>query len=134
MALSHELRSATRHEVGTKLAPFVAIIEAWLRPPLGTTPRILDAIRRLDTREESLAEVCRRIGDAAWELDAPRPSYVHLRRLLLEKRAREDAARERRRALMKLASDIERDLRRGRVVNAYEVAERVAEVKERWPV
>lgn len=97
-------------------------------------PRILDAVRRLDTREEPLAEVCRRIGDAAWELGLTRPSYVHLRRLLLEKRLREEAARERRRAFLKLVSDIERDLRRGRVVNAYEVAERVAEVKEKWPV
>ncbi|HEX6700974.1 MAG TPA: hypothetical protein VF101_09615 [Gaiellaceae bacterium] len=96
--------------------------------------RIVDAVRRLDTREEALAEVCRRIGEAAWELELTRPSYVHLRRLLLEKRRREDAARERRRALLKLASDIERDLRRGRVVNAYEVAERVAEVREKWPV
>src|SRR5947207_13092128 len=74
-------------------------------------PRILAAVRRLDTRAESLAEVCRRIGEAAWELELPRPSYVHLRRLLVEKRRRDDAARERRRAFLKLASDIERDLR-----------------------
>lgn len=97
-------------------------------------PRVLEALRRLDTREAPLAEVCRRVGEAAWELGLPRPSYVHVRRHLLEKRRRDDAARERRRALLKLASDIDRDLRRGRVVNAYEVAERVAEMKEKWPV
>jgi hypothetical protein len=97
-------------------------------------PRILDAVRRLDTRDEPLAEVCRRVGQTAWDLYLTRPSYVHLRRHLIEKRRREDAARARRRALLKIASDLERDLRRGRVVNAYEIAERVAEVKERWPV
>jgi hypothetical protein len=95
--------------------------------------RLLDALRALDDRTEPLAAVCRRVGELAWRLGLTRPSYVHLRRLLVEERRRQDAARKRRRELLQVALDIERDLRRGFRVDAYEIADRVAAINEEWP-
>ena len=54
-------------------------------------PRIVDAVRRLDDERVSMAETCRRVGDAAVALGLPRPSTVHLRRLV---RAERERARE----------------------------------------
>ena len=55
-----------------------------------------------------------------------------MRRLLLVERRRREIARKRREALLRIALDIERDLRRGFVVNAYDVAERVAQMRDEW--
>ena len=57
-------------------------------------PRVVAAIRRLDDRRVSIAEVCRRLGDLADGLGVPRPSYVHLRRLVVAEREREDDGAE----------------------------------------
>jgi hypothetical protein len=53
--------------------------------------RIVDAVRRLDDERVSMAETCRRVGDVAVTLGLPRPSIVHLRRLV---RAERERARE----------------------------------------
>jgi hypothetical protein len=95
-------------------------------------PRLLDALRVLDDRTEPQAAVCRRVGEVAWRLGLTRPSYVHLRRLLVEERRRQDAARKRRRELLQVALDVERDLRRGFRVDAYEIADRVAAINDDW--
>lgn len=82
------------------------------------SPRLLAAVQELDDRTVPLAETCRRVGSAAERLGLPRPSYVHLRRIILEHRRRQDELRE-------IAGDVFRDAMRGYVVDAYEVAERV---------
>ena len=57
-------------------------------------PRLLRAIRRLDDESLSIAEVCRRVGAAAETMGVPRPSYVHVRRIVLSERARAAELRE----------------------------------------
>lgn len=47
-------------------------------------------MRRLDDRHVPIAETCRRVGVVADALGVPRPSYVHLRRLLVAERERAD--------------------------------------------
>jgi hypothetical protein len=83
--------------------------------------RILDAIRVLDDRRVPIAETCRRIGRRAEELGLPRPSYVHLRRLIHAERERRDAVRE-------LIEEIVHDIVCHRVVDAYEVADRIRDL------
>jgi len=68
--------------------------------------RVLAAIRRLDDERQPVAETCRRVGDAAQALGMPRPSYVHLRRLVR-------AQREIRRARREIVSDLVSDAARG---------------------
>jgi hypothetical protein len=89
--------------------------------------RILDAVRALDDRSESMAEISRRVGAAAAQLGLPKPSYVHLRRLIVAHREEEDAERARREEIQHIVSDVYLDLNRGRVVNAYDVADRIRE-------
>ena len=95
-------------------------------------PRILDALNALDDRNVPIAAVCRRVGEVAWRLGLTRPSYVHLRRLLVEERRCQDAARQRRRELLQIALEVENNLRRGFRVDAYEVADRVAAINDEW--
>jgi hypothetical protein len=90
-------------------------------------PRILDAIRALDDRSESMAEISRRVGATAAQLGLPKPSYVHLRRLIVAHREEEDAERARRDEIRHILSDAYLDLNRGRVVNAYDIADRIRE-------
>jgi hypothetical protein len=91
--------------------------------------RILDAVRELDDRAESMAEVCRRVAASATAQGLTRPSYVHVRRLIRAERDRQDEQRERREALKEIAGDVAFDLVAGRMVNAYAVADRVASAK-----
>lgn len=89
--------------------------------------RIFDAVRALDDRGESMAEISRRVGVAAAELGLPKPSYGHLRRLIVAHREEEDAQRARREEILRILGDVYMDLYRSRMVNAYEVAERIRE-------
>ena len=89
--------------------------------------RIFDAVRALDDRGESMAEISRRVGLAAAELGLPKPSYVHLRRLIVAHREEEDAERARREEILRILGDVYMDLYRGRLVDAYEVADRIRE-------
>jgi AraC-like DNA-binding protein len=91
--------------------------------------RLLEALRALDDRDEPIAEISRRAGSFAERLGVPRPSYVHVRRLVQAQRLREDEERERRAAIRRIALDVAEDLIVGRRVNAYEVADRVADVR-----
>jgi len=86
---------------------------------------VIAAIRELDDGRESIAEVCRRVGAVAATLALPRPSYVHVRRLVRRNRAHADARRTRRTALRGIAADVATDLAVGRFVHAYELAARV---------
>jgi hypothetical protein len=82
------------------------------------SPRLLAAVRQLDDRTVPLAETCRRVGAAAERLGLPRPSYVHLRRVILEERRRRDELRA-------IAGDVARDTARGLVIDPIAVAERI---------
>jgi hypothetical protein len=82
------------------------------------SPRLLAAVRELDDRTVPLAETCRRVGAVAERLGLPRPSYVHLRRIILEERERRDELRA-------IASDAFRDAARGVVGDPIEVIERL---------
>jgi 23S rRNA maturation-related 3'-5' exoribonuclease YhaM len=89
--------------------------------------RILDAVRALDDRTESIAEISRRVGVAAAQLGLPKPSYVHLRRYIVAHREAEEAERARREEIRKILWDAYYDFMQSRVVDAYEVAERIRE-------
>lgn len=85
-------------------------------------PKIYDLIRALDDREQPIAETCRRIGAAASELRLPRPSYVHLRRLVHLERDHQDAIRE-------VIDDVVYRAVAGLRINAYEVADQVGRIR-----
>jgi len=89
--------------------------------------RIIMAALELDDRDEPIAEICRRVAAHAQEHGITRPSYVHLRRLIRAERERRDEELARRRELMRIAADVYEDTIRARVVDAFEVAERVRE-------
>jgi hypothetical protein len=89
--------------------------------------RILEAVRALDDRTESMAEVSRRVGVAAAQLGLPKPSYVHVRRYIVAHRAEEDAERARRDEIRQILYDAYDDFMRSRVVDAYDIAERIRE-------
>lgn len=90
-------------------------------------PQILLAVRTLDDRAESIAEISRRVGAAAAALGLPKPSYVHLRRLIVAHREEQDAERRRREEIRQIWADVYVDLNRGRRVDAYDVADRIRE-------
>jgi hypothetical protein len=89
--------------------------------------RILEAVRALDDRAESMAEISRRVGVAAAQLGLPKPSYVHVRRYIVAHREAEDAERARRDEIRQILWDAYYDFMRSRVVDAYEVADRIRE-------
>jgi predicted transcriptional regulator len=84
--------------------------------------RILDAVRALDDRTRPIAETCRRVGDVAGRLNLPRPSYVHLRRMIQTERARRDAIRA-------VVDDVVDRTVAGRFVDPYEVADRLRDAR-----
>jgi len=96
----------------------------WIAPRYD--PRIVSAVRTLDDRTQPMAEIARRVGAAAAELGLPKPSYVHLRRLILAHREEEEAARRRAEEIRQIAADVYFDLNRGRRVDAY-VEDRIRE-------
>jgi hypothetical protein len=87
--------------------------------------RILEAIRLLDDRTESMAEISRRVGVTAARFGLPKPSYVHVRRFILAHRERENAEAARRAEIREILMEAYLDMYRGRVVDAYEVAGRI---------
>ncbi len=89
--------------------------------------RILEAVWALDDRAESMAEISRRVGVTAAQLGLPKPSYVHLRRYIVARREEEDAQRARRDEIRQILYDAYYDFMRSRVVDAYDVAERIRE-------
>lgn len=57
-------------------------------------PRLLRAIRRLDDESLPIAEVWRRVGAHAEKIGLSRPSYVHVRRIVVSERERAAELRE----------------------------------------
>lgn len=74
-----------------------------------------------------MAEISRRVGVAAAQLGLPKPSYVHLRRRILAHREEEDAEQARRDEIRQILLDAYYDFMRSRVIDAYDVAERIRE-------
>jgi hypothetical protein len=87
--------------------------------------RILAAIQALDDRREPVAEINRRVGVAALKLGLIKPSYVHVRRFVLDERDRRDAERRRREAVREVVTDITGAVLAGRVPTVYEVLDRL---------
>ena len=87
--------------------------------------RIFEAVRALDDREQPIAETVRRVGAFAEKLAVPRPSYSHLRRIVLVERERADADRRRKEAIRAIAEEVAGQLLSGRIPHPYVVAERV---------
>ena len=56
--------------------------------------RLIRAIRRLDDESLPIAEVWRRVGATAARIGVPRPSYVHVRRIVVSERERAAEQRE----------------------------------------
>ena len=74
-----------------------------------------------------MAEISRRVGVAAAQMGLPKPSYVHLRRYIVARREEEDAEHARREEIRRILVDAYFDAMQSRVVNAYEIAERIRE-------
>ncbi len=74
-----------------------------------------------------MAEVTRRVGVAAAQMGLPKPSYVHLRRYIVAMREEEDAQRARREEIRQILVDAYFDAMQSRVVNAYDIAQRIRE-------
>jgi hypothetical protein len=87
--------------------------------------RIIEAVGALDDRTVSLAEMSRRVGTAAAQMGLPKPSYVHLRRYIIIHRQAEDTERARREEICRILFDAYLDMLRSRVVNAYDIADRI---------
>jgi hypothetical protein len=94
-------------------------------------PRIDALVVELDDDGESMAEICRRVSAAAEQLGLTRPSLVHLRTLVRDERDRKEAERARREDLREIAEDVVFTLARGRMPDAYAVADRVDEAGRR---
>ena len=85
-------------------------------------PRIAALLRKLDDRNEPIAEVCRRVGSGAAQLGLFKPSYSHLRRLILVEREHQDAIRE-------VVDDVVERALLGLRIHPYELADRVHEAR-----
>ena len=85
----------------------------------------------LDDDRESMAETCRRVAAVAEAAGLYRPSYVHLRRFLSEKRRREAAEQARRRELLRIATDVYVDATRGYRIDGYKLVGRIREASRR---
>jgi hypothetical protein len=85
--------------------------------------RLLAAIRRLDDEGRPIAETCRRVGEVAARLGVPRPSYVHIRRIVVAERQLKHERRE-------LENQVAAALLAGRLPRAGAALERVREAEE----
>lgn len=75
-----------RHEVGTDTVQAVRQSSYVVLAAPRISPRLLEALTRLDDETVPIAEVSRRIGSEAERLGLPRPSYQRLRVLVHELR------------------------------------------------
>jgi hypothetical protein len=122
VALSHKLHF--RRELGSKSRELDNHDDAMQFAPR-YSPWIIDAIAVLDDRGEPIAEICRRIGDAAGQMGLVRPSYVHLRRLILAERERQDDEQARREEIRRIVAETGTRFLVGLRVDAYEVEARI---------
>ena len=84
--------------------------------------KIAALLRKLDDRDEPIAEICRRVGSGAAQLGLFKPSYSHLRRLILVEREYQDAIRE-------VVDDVLESALVGLRLHPYELAGRVQDAR-----
>jgi hypothetical protein len=89
--------------------------------------RLLALIEALDEETLSLAEVARRVGDAASRAGLVRPSSVHVRALVAERRALRREEREVRQAAVEALTDFAWQTN----PNPFAVVERIDRARER---
>ena len=87
--------------------------------------RILEAARVLDDPHEPVAETVRRVGRFAAEVGLPKPSYVHLRRFIVDCREEQDRERARRREILSIVLDTYEDAMTSKRIDPWLVAERI---------
>ena len=87
--------------------------------------RILEAARVLDDPDEPIAETVRRVGRFAAELGLPKPSYVHVRRFVVDFREEQDRERARRREILSIVLDTYEDAMTSKRIDPWLVAERI---------
>ena len=87
--------------------------------------RILEAARALDDPREPIAETVRRVGRFAGELGLPKPSYVHLRRFIVDFRDEQDRERARRREIIGIVLDTYEDAMTSRRIDPWLIEERI---------
>ena len=89
--------------------------------------RLLALIEALDEETLSLAEVARRVGNAAVRAGFVRPSSVHVRALVAEQRARRREEREVRQAAVEALADLALQTN----PNPFAVVERIERARDR---
>ena len=95
-------------------------------------PLIDELVHRLDDRTVPMAETARRVGDGAQLLGLIRPTYPHLRRLIVFHRGRRDAEQAYRAVVRDVIEDVAVAVLTGRYnLNPYVLADRVAEARSR---
>ena len=93
-------------------------------------PIVFELVRGLDDRTVPIAETARRVGEAVQLLGLVRPTYPHLRRLILAQRAWADAEDAYRAAVRGVLADVTAAVLTGRAPeNPYVLAERIAEAR-----
>ncbi len=80
--------------------------------------RVVERLFEIDDRSVPMAETCRRLGAFAESLGLIRPSYVHVRRLIVEYRRQLNA-------VATILEDVIVRLLTGRYVDGYDTLERV---------
>jgi hypothetical protein len=80
--------------------------------------RVIERLYEIDDRSVPMAETCRRLGAFAESLGLIRPSYVHVRRLIVEYRRQRDA-------VVAILEDVVVRVLTGRYVDGYDTLERV---------
>jgi hypothetical protein len=88
-------------------------------------PLIIELVRRLDDRTVPIAEVARRVGDGAQLLGLMRPSYPHLRRLVLAERESHDAELAYRAAVREVVEEVAIRVLTGRAPDLYQHLEQL---------
>lgn len=95
------------------------------------SPLVVDWVRELDDPNEPIAETCRRVGDRAEALALPRPSYSHLRRVVVRERRWRELEEHRRSEIRAALGDAAVRLAGGRFVDPDYVLERIRRANER---
>jgi len=90
-------------------------------------PRILEAVRALDDRGEPMAEIARRVGRVAAEFGLPKPSYLHLRRYLIEHREQQELEQRRCEEIREILWNVYWDATYGKLVDPWEVEQQIRE-------
>jgi len=74
-----------------------------------------------------MAEIARRVGRVAAEFGLPKPSYVHLRRYLIEHREQQELEQRRREEIREILWNVYWDATYGKLVDPWEVEQQIRE-------